>query len=226
MPRTRLATFPIRTLLALLAITGPAAAAPDPGITDPQAIRAVAIAALGASAGSAEATVDPNLRMAACSQPLQAVPTSARVVEVRCPDDPGWRLYVPVQVRQVEQVVVLTEPVAAGETITADMLAVRRRDMAGAGQGFSNPGAVVGQVSGHALAPGAPLTRDDLSEGALLERGDPVVLVSRIGGIEVRVAGRSLGRAEPGEAVSVENTQSRRIIRGRLVGDGIVEVLR
>jgi flagella basal body P-ring formation protein FlgA len=60
----------------------------------------------------------------------------------------------------------------------------------------------------------------------LLERGDPVVLVSRIGGIEVRVAGRSLGRAEPGEAVSVENTQSRRIIRGRLVGNGIVEVLR
>lgn len=213
-------------VLTLLPVAGTLHAASEAGITDPDAIRAVAIAALGASPGNAEATVDANLRMTACGQPLQAVPTSARIVQVRCPDDPGWRLYVPVQVRQVEQVVVLTEPVGAGETITADMLAVRRRDMAGAGTGFSEPAVAVGQVAERAMAPGAALTPQDLSEGALLHRGDPVVLVSRVGGIEVRVSGRSLGRAAPGEAVSVENTQSRRIIRGRLVGDGIVEVLR
>ena len=47
-----------------------------------------------------------------------------------------------------------------------------------------------------------------------------------VDGIEVRVSGRALGQASPGGAVSVENIESRRIIRGRLVGDGIVEVLR
>lgn len=213
-------------VLLVLGLAGTAAAQAMAGaITEPEAIAAVAVAALGADAGNAEATVDPALRMAACGQPLQAVPTSARVVEVRCPDEPGWRLYVPVQVRRVAEVVVLTEPVRAGETITADMLAVRKRDMAGAGAGFAESAAVVGRAPRHGMAPGAALTETDLAEGALLRRGDPVVLVSRFGGIEVRVAGRALGRASPGGAVSVENVESRRIIRGRLVGDGVVEVL-
>ncbi len=213
--------------LLVLGLVGTAAAQAAAGaITATEAIRAAAIAALGATAGNAEATVDPALRMAACSQLLHAVPTSARVVEVRCPDDPGWRLYVPVQVRRVAEVVVLTEPVRAGEKITADMLTVRKRDMAGQSGGFADASAVVGRAPRRGMALGAALTEDDLAKGALLRRGDPVVLVSRFDGIEVRVAGRALGRASPGGAVSVENIQSRRIIRGRLVGDGIVEVLR
>lgn len=219
--------YPSLTILLALLLacaSGPLLAAD--AITEPEAIATAAIAALGASAGNAEATVDPALRMAACGQPLQAVPTSARVVEVRCPDTPGWRLYVPVQVREVADVVVLTEPVQAGEVITADMLAVRKRDMAGEGAGFADPAAVVGRAPRRGLPLGAALTEPDLAEGMLLRRGDPVVLVSRFGGIEVRVAGRALGRASPGGAVSVENIESRRIIRGRLVGDGIVEVLR
>ena len=220
--------YPLLTILLALLLAcacGPSWAAPE-AITTPGAIAAAAIDALGASSADAEATVDPALRMAACSQPLQAVPTSARVVQVRCPDAPGWRVYVPVQVRRVAEVVVLTEPVKAGEVITADMLAVRKRDMAGEGAGFADPAAVVGRAPRRGMALGSALTEPDLAEGQLLRRGDPVVLVSRFDGIEVRVSGRALGQASPGGAVSVENIESRRIIRGRLVGDGIVEVLR
>lgn len=226
LPESNLRYVTLRVLLALalLPAVGVVRAAGSGAYTEPEAIRAVAIAALGGTPGSAEATVDPALRMAACGQPLQAVPTSARVVEVRCPDSPGWNLYVPVQVRRVEEVVVLTEPVQAGETITADKIAMRRRDMAGEGSGFSDPAAVLGRAPQRALAVGTPLTADVMADGQLLNRGDPVVLLSRVGGVEVRVAGKALGRAAPGDAVSVENTQSRRIIRGRLLGNGVVEV--
>lgn len=214
-------------IVLVLGLAGTAAAGdPTAPITETEAIAAVAVAALGADAGSARATVDPALRMAACDRALEAVPTSARMVEVRCPDAPGWRVYVPVQVRRIAEVVVLTEPVRAGETITAGMLTVRKRDMAGERGGFADPATVIGRMPRRGMAPGAALTETDLAEGALLRRGDPVVLVSRFGGIEVRVAGRALGRASPGGAVSVENIQSRRVIRGRLVGEGIVEVLR
>lgn len=213
-------------LMLVVGLVPGRASAADGAVTAPAAIRTAAIAALGGDASSAEASVDPNLRMAACSAPLQAVPTSARVVRVRCPDAPGWQLYVPVQVRRVEQVAVLTGPVQAGQTITADMLAMRRRDMAGAGEGFADPSVLVGQTAHRGLAPGAAPTNDDVADVPLLRRGDPVVLVSRAGGIEVRVAGRVLGRPMPGGAVSVENLQSRRVVRGRVAGAGIVEVMR
>lgn len=220
---------PLRRALFALAVTclfaGPAAAAP--GITPPEEIEAAALAALGLQGTASEARVDRALRLAGCSVPLSASATGPRTVQVACGDNPGWRLYVPVRVSREASVAVLTRPVAAGEPIGADDVAVRQQGIGAAPAGtLVDPAQVVGQTATRALAPGAVLADDDLAQGRLLQRGDPVVLVSRSGGIEVRMQGRALGRAAPGDTVAVENTGSRRIIRGRLVEDGVVEVLR
>lgn len=213
-------------LLLLSAVLLPGGTARADGGTPVDRVRAIALEALGLAGTASEAVVDPALRLAACPTPLQAVPTSARTVEVRCDASPGWRIYVPVRVRREADVVVLTKAVPVGEPITAGHVAVRRRDMAGAGgEGFASPEAVIGMNAVQELVPGEALTREHVSEGAPVKRGDPVVLVSRMGGIEVRMAGRALGRAAPGGTVAVENVASRRIIRGRLLGDGLVEVV-
>lgn len=212
-------------LLLVLAVTVIGANAHAADFTPPDAIRDAALAAVGADASTAEATVDSRLRMAACTQPLQAVPVSRRSVQVRCVDAPGWQMFVPVRVRDVREVAVLKDAVKAGQVITADDITVQRRDMADAqGAGFADPTELVGQVARHGLAPGDAPTRGDVATGELLRRGDPVVLLSRIGGVEVRVAGRVLGQPGAGGTVSVENTESRRVVRGRVVGAGVVEV--
>ncbi|OHE83863.1 MAG: flagella basal body P-ring formation protein FlgA [Lysobacterales bacterium RIFOXYD1_FULL_69_11] len=193
--------------------------------TPPDTIRDAALAAVGADSSTAEATVDSRLRMAACTQPLQALPVSRRSVQVRCADAPGWQMFVPVRVRDVREVAVLRDSVKAGQTITADDVTLQRRDMAGAqGPGFADPADLVGQVARRGFASGDALTRDDVAAGELLRRGDPVVLLSRIGGVEVRVAGRVLGQPGVGGTVSVENIASRRVVRGRVVEAGVVEV--
>lgn len=220
--RLWLRCLPLLTLL-VAAIALPASAQ----TTGPAAIREAALEALGLGGTGSKAMVDPALQLAICASPLQAVPTGPRTVEVRCDDAPGWRLYVPVRVRKEADVVVLAKAVPAGQLITAADVVVRRRDMAGAdGNGFSDPGAVIGLTAVQGLVPGSALTGTKLANGALLKRGDPVMLVSRFDGVEVRMAGRALGRAEPGATVAVENLASRRIIRGRLVSDGVVEVMR
>jgi len=61
-----------------------------------QPIRDAALAAVQADASS-QALVAPGLRLAACSQPLVATANSPTVADVRCPDTPGWRLFVPVR---------------------------------------------------------------------------------------------------------------------------------
>jgi flagella basal body P-ring formation protein FlgA len=210
-------------LLAFAMAASPAHAA-EPHPLD--AIRAAAIAALGADPAHAEATIAANLRLAHCSQPLQAVATGAQTAQVRCPDEPGWKLYVPVRVRREADVVVLRGPVRAGQPITADQLVVQRRDIADAtAPVFTDPAEIVGMTPSKPLAAGATLTSADLVQGPPLRRGDPVVLVSRVGGVEVRMAGRALGAAGAGGRVSAENIESRRIVRGRLTAPGIVEIL-
>lgn len=188
-------------------------------------IRAAAVAAVGAPAGT-EATLDSALRLAHCTQPLQAVASAPRTALVRCPDAPGWRLYVPVQAQRETDVVVLAVPASPGMPIAASQLVVQRREVASlAGTPFSDPSAVVGRIPGRRLPAGSIPTGADFSAAASLRRGDPVTLVARSGGVEVRMQGRALGPAQAGGQIAVENTSSRRILRGRVAGDGLVEIL-
>jgi flagella basal body P-ring formation protein FlgA len=88
MDRPRL--FPACLLLAATAVAGAQAVQPL------QPIRDVALAALQADA-SAQAMVAPGLRLPACHQPLTASASGPTVADVRCPDSPGWRLFVPLR---------------------------------------------------------------------------------------------------------------------------------
>lgn len=65
-------------------------------LQDLAAIQQAALTALQAGPGT-QAMVAPGLRLAACRQPLVAVPSTPTVADVRCPDAPGWRLFVPVR---------------------------------------------------------------------------------------------------------------------------------
>jgi len=208
-------------LACLLALTARAA-----DVQPLDAIRAAAVQALGADPARAEATLSPGLRLAACTQPLQAVASGPRTALVRCPDAPGWKLYVPVQAHREADVVVLKGPVKAGVPLTADQLVVQRRTLSDdAPTPASDPAALVGRIPARALADGTVPADNDFSAGPPLQRGDPVVLLTRIGGIEVRMAGRALGTTHQGGMVSAENVDSHRVVRGRLSSPGVVEVL-
>lgn len=214
-------------LLALTLLVTRQARASAPEGQPLDAIRAAAVQALGAGdAESAEAVLDPRLRLARCSQALQAVATGARTARVRCEDAPGWTLYVPVRIRREAEVVVLGTPAAAGVPIDPSQLVVQRREVGDiGGVPFSDAAALAGRVPSRALAPGVVPTEEDLVTGTPLRRGDPLVLVSRTGAVEVRVPGRALGPAQAGGRIAVENVSSRRVLRGRVVADGVVELL-
>lgn len=171
------------------------------GFQSPESVRAAAASVLG---DGAEVVVGSHLRMPACSQPLQAAANGAASVAVRCADSPGWQVYVPVRVRQGDeaQAPASAAPVAAPPPVAAPAPA----------------------TVGRRLRPATPLGNPADAEKPAVLRGDPVTLVSRAGGMEVRVGGRAMGAAAIGGTVSVENTASRRIIRGRLVEAGVVEV--
>jgi flagella basal body P-ring formation protein FlgA len=214
----------IATMLLVVVYVGRAA---PPAVTPVADILQAAEAALGGAGAQVQASVDAAVRMPACSQPLTGVALGPRMAEVRCPDTPGWRLTVPARVRRDANVVVLLSPVQGGTAIDAAQLAVQRRDVAGgSGVGMSDPSQVAGHIARRAMPAGTVVTAGDLADGAgALKRGDPVVIVSRAGGIEVRMGGRALGGAVAGAVVAVENLESRRIVRGRLVAYGVVEVL-
>lgn len=211
--------------LALLAFAAMSARAAPPATQPLDSIRGAAIEAVGATGSAAQAVLDPALRLAACTQPLQAIASGPKTAQVRCADTPGWRVYVPVRVRREADVVVLAAAAPAGVPIAANQLVVQRREIdALGGMPFSDPARLVGRTPARALAAGLVPTEGDLANGTPLRRGDPVVLVARSGGVEVRMQGRALGPAQAGGRIAVENSASHRVLRGRVAGDGVVEV--
>jgi flagella basal body P-ring formation protein FlgA len=186
-------------------------------------IRAAAEAALAAPGVQAEAALDPALRMPPCAQALQAVPVSAVNVEVQCPG--AWRLFVPVRVARQQPVLVLAEAVAPGQPLSAQALRIEHRDAARlAGVPLTDPAQALGQTLRRGGRPGQVLRQADLVATPLLRRGQPVSLVAGGPGFEVRMAGRALADAGPGEVVRVENLASRRVLAGVVAGPGLVRV--
>ena len=187
---------------------------------DFQPVDTIKAAALGAlPAGSeAEATLDPALPLPRCGAALVARVQGSNSVEVGCPD--GWRLFVPVRVRRSQTVLVLSRGIAPGETITADAFVPETRDASRiVGAAVADPAQAVGRVARRTLSAGAVLSATDLVAQRLIRRGDNVALVSRRGGVEVRVVGKALGDAGESERVTVENLSSRRVVQG-VVGPG------
>ncbi|WP_449448218.1 flagella basal body P-ring formation protein FlgA [Thermomonas brevis] len=71
-----------------------------------------------------------------------------------------------------------------------------------------------------------PNAAEESPESAVMvKRGDPVMLRAGIGGTEVRMGGKALGQARTGGILNVENDSSHRIVRGRLLADGSVQVV-
>ena len=189
-------------------------------------IRAAALSTLD-PAVEGEATVDANLRLPACPMSLQVRATGNRTVEVGCPQPGGWKLFVPVTIRNEQNVLMLARGVAAGETLSpADITTVRRDTARIAGAVLSDPQLAVGRVARRALGAGTLLGANDLVAPRIIRRGDSVALVSRRGGVEVRVAGKALGDAGQDERVSVENLSSRRVVQGIVAASGDVVVSR
>jgi flagella basal body P-ring formation protein FlgA len=81
-------------------------------------------------------------------------------------------------------------------------------------------------VARRTLSAGSLLSANDLVAQRLVRRGDSVALVSRRGGVEVRVAGRAMADAGENERVSVENLSSRKIVQGTVAASGDVLVTR
>ena len=180
-------------------------------------IKAAALGALPVGA-DAEATLDPALRLPRCGAALVARVQGSNSVEVGCPD--GWRLFVPVRVRRSQTVLVLSRGLAPGETITADAFVPETRDASRiVGAAVADPAQAVGRVARRTLSAGAVLSATALVAQRLIRRGDNVALVSRRGGVEVRVVGKALGDAGESERVTVENLSSRRVVQG-VVGPG------
>jgi len=166
--------------------------------------------------------LDARLRLAPCPTALEAFaqPTanagSAHLtVGVRCNGGPRWTVYVPVSVSSNVDVLVLKQAVQRGAHLSADDVQLARRRVPGlARDAVTSLAALSGKHVRNSLPGGTALSSDMLASDALIKRGQQVMLVASLGGIEVRAAGTALSEVDENGRVRVQNLSSMRIVEG------------
>lgn len=117
-----------------------------------------------------------------------------------------------------EEASVPKRAIAAGETITLDMLEKRRVLSAGVGpEAALAAGLVIGSTAKRELAVGVPVREMDVMRPVLVKRGDTLFLEVRRGNINARVAATADQDARAGERIRVTLLESKRSMNATVI---------
>jgi len=176
--------------------------------------------------------LDPRLRLARCSEALDPYlnpgsKTSGRIiVGIRCNGSKPWKIYLPVYIAIMEDVVVAQSSMPRDYLIRPEDIKVTLRDVSGLVGGYlSQTTDIVGQRLTRAISPGVVMTPALLQAAVLIKRGQAVTLIVRNDSINIRMAGKALMDGAAAQRIRVENTVSGRIVEGLVRSAEQVEVL-
>lgn len=142
------------------------------------------------------------------------------LVRVRDSRQGDRKLTVVCQVAPLSQVVYAARTVRAGQIVTAEDVMVQATAEASAEFRtlLDDPALVVGMEAQRNLRPGVPITKEDLRKAVLVQRNQPVTILSRVGTVTISMVGKADGDASLGEKVSVSTLDRKRTLTAWVTG--------
>lgn len=172
---------------------------------------------------------DTRLALPPCSAPEAFLPAGGRLwgkstVGVRCAAGATWTVYASVQLEISAEYVVTARPIAQGEPVRLQDLAVMSGDLAKLPTGIViDPMHAVGKQFALSLGAGQPVRQDMLRSPNVVVQGQGVKLVSEGPGFRVSTEGKALANAADGQSVQVR-APSGQTVSGIARAGGVVEV--
>lgn len=195
---------------------------------DPAAIRAAAESTVRTLAGASAsqltlqvAPLDTRLRLIACDRALTGFVSAGTTlryqttVGVRCEGSIRWTVYTSVSLQSRAAVLVALRSMARDVEVTAADFRLETRQVPGLASAYiSDPEALAGQRLGRPMASGDALSCDTLAPANLIHRGQHVILLAHVGGLEVRMGGVALADGRASDRIKVQNDSSQRVVEG------------
>ena len=136
------------------------------------------------------------------------------------------KIPVKFEVKRFLDVVVVAVNLNAGDIFTEQSIRLEKMDAGKLGAGYmTEPEKVIGLQLRHGMVPGTVVTERNLVRPILVQRGEIVQLRARIGEIEVAANGVTLAAGSAGDLIRVLNTNTKKIMTGRVQEDKTILVL-
>jgi flagella basal body P-ring formation protein FlgA len=173
--------------------------------------------------------LDPGNQLTPCnafdiSRPQGAQGWGRTNVLVRCLNEAGWRVYVPVHIRVKADYLISARPIAQGQVVAEEDLATQLGDLSELPANIlTESGLAVGKAAATSIPAGRPLRADMLKALTVVRQGQTVRVVSRGPGFAVTNEGRALNNAVAGQVAQIRLGNGR-VINGIAREGGTVEV--
>lgn len=176
------------------------------------------------------AHLDPRLKLSHCQNPLSVLPArnikiGRQHVKVECQGSKSWAINLPVDLNVYAPVVVLNQPIAKGTKLSTGHLTFKQHNLANLRSGyFLKKESLIGKQSKRALAAQSILNDHLVLPALMIYKGDRVMIVAKKAGMSVKMPGEALNNGREGRQIRVKNARSQRVIKGKVVAPGLVEV--
>jgi len=121
------------------------------------------------------------------------------------------------------EAVTAAHPIERGDVLQASDLTIVRRPKSQAG-GLVDMNGAIGLATRHQLRPGQPIAAADLMKPQIVQRNDTVTLTYEAPGLTLTLRGQAQDAGALGDAISVLNPQTKRVVHGVVSGPDQVSV--
>lgn len=171
------------------------------------------------------------LKLTKCAQDIAInIPGGAQAdvtsVEVACPGNNGWHVYIPVDVQILSKVAIAKRTVPAGDMFSADDVdfAYYNRNRLYGGY-FTNPEEIIGNLASHLTPQGTVLNKHNVQLPVIVHRNQTVSLIAQIGNLSVNMQGIARADGAMNDIIKVMNPSSKRILDAIVIGPNQTKVI-
>ena len=171
-----------------------------------------------------------RLNLPLCPQPIEAfapnLPKAGRMsINVRCNGDKKWSIFVSITITPFENVIILTQSMQRGGTVTEHHVTLARKDVSQLRDAYlTQLDHVINKQVARNLSAGTIVTAKDFVELKLVKRGERVLITSDSAGLAIKMNGIAQTDGSKGQVIRVKNQNSERIINATVTDVGQVSV--
>lgn len=176
-------------------------------------------------------SIDPRLSVGQCNDNLSLqlmrplMEQMHNTIKVSCTDHTPWKLFVSASITIYGQVITAVSPITRGQEINLSNIGTKEAVINRSRQAvFSDPTAVTGMLAKRSIRAGQEITPGLLKAPNLISRGDQVVISAKNNAISIRMNGTALSHGALGQQIRVKNNKSERIIKAKVVDQGLVSI--
>ena len=129
------------------------------------------------------------------------------------------------QAHAVMDVPVLTSRVAAGDKITKNDIGWIKLRLDRTGRGvITDASEMIGMAPKRYIRANSPVRSADLRRPVVVAKGSTVTMIVSVPGMTLAMLGKALENGGIGDAISIRNSQTRKVVEGVVSGPGRIEI--